>query len=67
MKIPNKRELQQIAFNYSSSIDFKDFMNLCKMYRETIFFCQLITQKTGLNGCLDNFFNYCGAFDTINV
>ena len=30
MKIPNKRELQQIAFNPSSDIDFKDFMNLYK-------------------------------------
>ena len=28
--IPNKRELQQIAFNHSSDIDFKDFMNLYK-------------------------------------
>ena len=28
MKIPNKKELQQIAFNHSSDIDFKDFMNL---------------------------------------
>ena len=26
MKIPNKRELQQIAFNHSSDIDFQDFM-----------------------------------------
>ena len=24
MKIPNKRELQQIAFNHSSEIDFRD-------------------------------------------
>ena len=30
MKIPNKRELQQIAFNHSSHIDFQDFMNLYK-------------------------------------
>ena len=30
MKIPNKRELQQIAFNHSSDIDFKDFTNLYK-------------------------------------
>ena len=30
MKIPNKRELQQISFNHSSDIDFKDFMNLYK-------------------------------------
>ena len=30
MKIPNKQELQQIAFNHSLDIDFKDFMNLTK-------------------------------------
>ena len=30
MKIPNKRELQQMAFNDSSDIEFKDFMNLYK-------------------------------------
>ena len=29
-KIPNKRELQQIALNHSSNIDFKDFMNIYK-------------------------------------
>ena len=28
MKIPNKRELQQIALNHSSDIDFKDFTNI---------------------------------------
>ena len=28
MKIPNKRELQQIAFNHSTDIGFQDFMNL---------------------------------------
>ena len=28
MKIPNKWELQKIAFNYSSDFDFKDFINL---------------------------------------
>ena len=32
MKIPNKRELQQIALNNSSDIDFKDFMNIYKKY-----------------------------------
>ena len=32
MKIPNKRKLQQIAFNHSSDIDFQDFMNLYKKY-----------------------------------
>ena len=30
MKIPNKRELQQIALNHSSDIDVKDFMNIYK-------------------------------------
>ena len=28
MKIPNKRELQKIALNHSSDIDFKDFMKI---------------------------------------
>ena len=30
MEIPNKIELQQIAFNYSLDIDFQDFVNLHK-------------------------------------
>ena len=30
MKIPNKRELQQIAISHSSDIDFKDFINIYK-------------------------------------
>ena len=30
MKILNKRELQQIALNHSSDIEFKDFMNIYK-------------------------------------
>ena len=32
MKIPNKRELQQIVLNHSSDIGFKDFMKICKKY-----------------------------------
>ena len=32
MKIPNKRELQQIALNHSSDIDFKDFMKIYQRY-----------------------------------
>ena len=32
MKIPNKRELQQIASNNLSETDFKDFMRLYKDY-----------------------------------
>ena len=30
MKIPNKRELQQIALNHSSDMDFKDFIKIYK-------------------------------------
>ena len=30
MKIPNKKELHQIALNHSSDIDFKDFMQIYK-------------------------------------
>ena len=30
MKIPSKRELQQITFNHSWDIDYEDFMNLYK-------------------------------------
>ena len=32
MKIPNKRELKQIALNHSSDINFKGFINICKKY-----------------------------------
>ena len=31
-KIPNKRELQQIAINHSSDINTKDFINIYKKY-----------------------------------
>ena len=30
MKISNKKELQQIALNHSSDIDFKDFIKIHK-------------------------------------
>ena len=30
MKIPNKREIQQIALNHLSDIDFKDFIKVYK-------------------------------------
>ena len=32
MKIPNKRELQQIALNHSSDIHFKDFIKIYKQF-----------------------------------
>ena len=37
MNIPNKRELQQIVFNHSSDIDFKDFMKFYKNYSKESF------------------------------
>ena len=37
MKILNKRELQQVALNHSSNIDFKDFMKFCKVYKRETF------------------------------
>ena len=37
LKIPNKRELHQIASNRSSDIEFKDFMQLCKVYTKELF------------------------------
>ena len=30
MRIPNRRKLQQIVFNHSSDIDFRDFMRFYK-------------------------------------
>ena len=33
MKIPNKRELQEIPLNHLSDVDFKDFM---RIYRKCI-------------------------------
>ena len=46
MKIPDKRELQQIAFKHSSDINFQDFMNLYKKYCKTIFFLVIDTTLT---------------------
>ena len=37
MKIPNKRELQQIALNHLFDIEFKDFMKLYKDYSKEPF------------------------------
>ena len=34
MKIPSKRELQQIASNHSLDIDFKDLIKLYKEYNK---------------------------------
>ena len=44
MKILNKRELQQIALNHSSDIDFKDFMKIYKECTKEPYFFWLMTQ-----------------------
>ena len=43
MKTPNKRELQQIALNYSSDINFKDLINIYKkQLLSHILFCLMM-------------------------
>ena len=42
MKIPNKQELQQVAFNCSSDIDFQDFMDLYKKCTEKPYYFLVI-------------------------
>ena len=37
MKIPKKREVQEISSNHSSDIEFKDFIKLCKDYTKEPF------------------------------
>ena len=49
MKIPNKQELQQIAFNRSSDIDFKRFMNLYKKCSANPY-CFLVIDATLASG-----------------
>ena len=43
MKSPSKRELQQIASNHSSDIDFKDFMKLYNDYNKET--CSFLVKK----------------------
>ena len=52
MKIPNKREPQQIAFNHSSDIDFQDFMNLYKKCTERPYSFLVIDTTLGSDNTL---------------
>ena len=45
MKIPNKRELQQIALNHRSDIDSKDFIKIYKK-STTKSYCFLVVDTT---------------------
>ena len=47
MKIPNKRELQQLALNQSSDIDFQDFMHE-SLYKNTAKPCSFLVIDTTL-------------------
>ena len=42
MKVPNKRELQQITFNHSPDTEFKYFINLQKKYTEKPYYFLVI-------------------------
>ena len=44
MKIPSKRELQQIASNLSADIDFKDFIKIYKKILQNDILLWLIIQ-----------------------
>ena len=46
MKIPNKRELQQIALNHLSDIDFKDFIKIYKKCTTTEPYSFLVNDTT---------------------
>ena len=46
MKIPNKKEIQQIVFNHSSDIGFKDFMKIYKNWTDEL--CSFMVNDTTL-------------------
>ena len=52
MKIPNRRELQQIVSNHSSDIDFKVFMKLYKDYFKEPYSCLMNDKTLPLNNPL---------------
>ena len=63
MKIPNKRELQQIAINHLSNIDFKDFKNLFEKYTvETYCFLNSVLWSDQGHFNLTNFHSYITHF-----
>ena len=45
IKIPNNGELQEIAFNHSSDIDFQEFMNPYKKCTANSFFYRMTTEE----------------------
>ena len=52
MKIPNKRELQQIAINHSSDINTKDFINIYKKCTDKLYSFLVIDTRLPSNNLL---------------
>ena len=52
MKIPKKLELQQIVFNHSFDIDFRNFMNIYKKYTAKQYHFLIIDCTLALNNPL---------------
>ena len=51
IKIPYKKELQQIAYNHSSDIDFKDFMNVYKKWNAKPYSFLVIDNTLASDNC----------------
>ena len=54
MKIPNKLDVQEIAFNHSPGIDLKHFMNLYKRCTEKSYMYSLHHKSSSAAGHLYN-------------
>ena len=54
MKIPNKREPQQIAFNHSSDIDSRDILNIYKKCTAKLYSFLLIDAILGSDNPLNS-------------
>ena len=47
MKIPKKRELQQMTFNYTSDIEYEEFMNLNKKHTTKPYYFLVVDTSLG--------------------
>ena len=64
MRVPNKWELQQIAFNHSSNIDFKGFINLYKSTEKPSSFLEF---RSELNEILKGNLNYKSKYQVSTI
>ena len=62
-KIPNKRELQQIAINYASDINTKDFGNIYKKYTNEPYSFLVIDTTLASNNPLRFRKNLCNIYN----